>query len=198
MNTPPNGLQEPNGQNGPNGTNGQNGLNGTNGQNGLNGHKGNGWLSWWSLFFAVLLAGIGSYIAFVLVPSFRSPRSRVYAGILGYPSLMRLAGKPIEVEVEKARVRSLAKTISAEGHVGYLNEIPVRSEGQGIVISILAEVGQEVKKGDVLLWINTGGEATRVDELSAELREAEFKQARATLARTQTMFNARGASAQDL
>jgi HlyD family secretion protein len=150
------------------------------------------------LFYAALIAGATWYVACVLAPGYASPRSRVYAGALGYPSVMRALHKPIEVEVAEVKARPMVGTISAEGYVGYLNEVAIRSEVLGIVTDVLVEPGQEVKKGDVLFRVNTGEHSTRSDELQLELRRVAVKLAKVDLERTQRLAQASAASAKDV
>jgi multidrug efflux pump subunit AcrA (membrane-fusion protein) len=146
--------------------------------------RGRRWQSRWILFYAVHLGGAAAYVALVLAPGYKSPRSRVYAGPLGYPAVMRALHKPIPVEVAEVKVRPMVRTMSAEGYVGYLNEVPIRSEVLGIVTDVLAEPGQDVRKGEVLLRLNTGEHSTRADELQLELRRLDVKLAKVDLDRT--------------
>jgi HlyD family secretion protein len=175
--------------------NGRSGPNGPDGRQLADGQSGR---RWWRFFYLLLIGAIASYVWFVFVPSFKSPRSRVYTSALGYPAVMRLLEQPIDVQVDTVYTRSMNKTFSAEGHIGYLNEVPVRTEVLGVVTAILAEPGQEVKKGDVLVRINTGGFTTRLQELLVQQRQWEVEQARATLARVRKMYQGNAASAQDL
>jgi multidrug efflux pump subunit AcrA (membrane-fusion protein) len=152
----------------------------------------------WRFFFLALAIGIISFALFVLLPAFESPRSRVYAGALGRPAMRRLLGRPIEVETERVTIRSMVKTISAEGSLSYLNEVPVKSEVLGIVTAILAEPGQAVHKGDVLLRINPGGHILRLDELNRELHEWDYKQAGTNWQRAQQLYQTKAISPAEL
>jgi RND family efflux transporter MFP subunit len=155
------------------------------------------WLSRWVLFYAVFLVGAAGYVAFVLAPGYKSPRSRVYSGPLGYPAVMRALHNPIPVEVAEVKVRPMVRTLSAEGYVGYLNEVPVRSEVLGIVTDVLVEPGQEVRKGEVLLRLNTGEHSTRADELQLELRRLAVKLAKVDLDRTLKLAQSSAVSMKD-
>jgi RND family efflux transporter MFP subunit len=139
-----------------------------------------------------------SYIWFVLKPQYSSPRSRVYASWLGWPSVARVLGEPIPVEVEPVTIRSMVKTLSAEGHVDYLNTTPVQSEVDGIVSALNVEAGQEVKKGTMLFRVATGWHSTRLDELLIKQREWELKQAETNLKREQRLYSSASASALSL
>jgi multidrug efflux pump subunit AcrA (membrane-fusion protein) len=156
------------------------------------------WLSRWVLFYAILIVGVACYVALVLAPGYASPRSRVYSGPLGYPSVMRALHKPIEVDVAEVKVRPMVRTISAEGYVGYLNEAAIRSEVLGIVTDVLVEPGQEVRKGEVLLRLHTGEHATRADELQLELRRVAIKLAKVDLERTIRLAQSSAASTKDV
>jgi multidrug efflux pump subunit AcrA (membrane-fusion protein) len=135
-------------------------------------------LSWRCAFGLVMLGGMGAYAAAVLVPAFQSPRSRMYASRLGYPAVQRWRGLPIEVRVRAVEVRPVPRTIAARGCLAYLNVYPVRSEVLGVVTGISAEAGQQVKKGDVLLTVHTGGYAPRLALLTREQKRADVEQAR--------------------
>jgi len=155
-------------------------------------------LSLWVLFYALFGFGAVAYCVAVLAPAYKTPRSRVYASPLGYPGVMRALHKPIEVEVVEVRARAMVRTVSAEGYVGYLNEVPVQSEVLGIVTDILAEPGQQVKKGDVLVRINTGEHTTRTDELILELRRMDVKLTKVDLERQMKLAQSTAASQKDV
>jgi HlyD family secretion protein len=156
-------------------------------------------LSWQCLFGVVMLGGMGTYAAAVLAPAFQSPRSRMYASRLGYPALQRWRGEPIEVQVREVAERQLPRTISARGALAYLNVYPVRSEVLGVVTSIAAEPGQEVKKGDVLLKVHTGGFAPRLAMLARDQMQANVAQSRIEYERVREMYiKGRAASEKEL
>jgi RND family efflux transporter MFP subunit len=156
------------------------------------------WPSRWLLFYAALILGAACYVAFVLAPGYASPRSRVYSSPLGYPAVMRALHKPIEVEVVEVNTRPMVRTISAEGYVGYLEEVAIRSEVLGIVTDVFVEPGQQVRKGDVLLRVNTGEHRTRADELQLELRRVAVKLAKSDLERTMRLAQSGAASTKDV
>jgi multidrug efflux pump subunit AcrA (membrane-fusion protein) len=156
-------------------------------------------LSWQCVFGVVMLGGMGAYAAAVLAPAFQSPRSRMYASRLGYPALMRWRGRPIEVRVSEVAVRQMPRTIAASGALAYLNVYPVRSEVLGVVTSIAAEPGQEVKKGDVLLKVHTGGFAPRLAMLTRDQMQANVAQSRIEYERVREMYTkARAASPKEV
>jgi len=144
-------------------------------------------LAAWALFCIALAAGVGCIAVFVVVPAAQLPTSRLYASWLGYPAVMRRLGRPIEVEVETVAVRTMVRAVSANGRLRYLNEVPVRSEVLGIVSDVLVEPGQTVKKGDVLLRVNTGGHLTRLAKLQVDLMQAELDHARKDFERQQKL-----------
>jgi hypothetical protein len=124
-----------------------------------------------------LVVAAAAFIGYVLLPAYGSPTSRVYASRFGYPSVMRLLDRPIEVEVERVLMRPMVRAIAAEGATVYLNEIPVHSEVPGIVTEILVEPGAQTRRGKTLLRLNPGGHTTRMFELRRQLTQWEFKQA---------------------
>ena len=131
---------------------------------------------------------MGGYVALVLVPALKLPQSRVYSSLLGYPSLQRYLGKPIEVEVNDVKVRSMTKTVVAEGAMDYLNVMPVESEVLGVVTAIFSDIGQKVKKGDVLLKIQPGVFRTRELELARDQAQADLDEAKVNLEREKMLF----------
>jgi multidrug efflux pump subunit AcrA (membrane-fusion protein) len=74
----------------------------------------------------------------------------------------------------------------------------VNSEVQGIVMNILVEPGKEVRRGDVVIRINTGGHVTRTVELNRELARAEVEIARLQEKREKELVLAHAASQRDL
>jgi multidrug efflux pump subunit AcrA (membrane-fusion protein) len=154
--------------------------------------------SWWWLFYLLFICAVGAYVWFNLAPSFWSPRSRVYSSLLGYPSVMRYLGKPIELTaIDRVATRHMVNIISAEGSLGYLNEVPIHSELPGIVTQVLVEPGQEVRKGDLLMRIDGGRHIRRIDELSLELTKWQVAIAKSALERAKKMLESRSISRAD-
>ena len=151
------------------------------------------------MFFFLMSAAAVAYIVLVLGPSFSSPRSRVYASVLGYPSLMRYLGKPIELTaVETVNTRPTVQVVSAEGSLGYLNEISIHCEVAGIITRVGVEPGQEIHPGDVLMRVDGGGQIRQLDELRLEEARAECRLAKAAYDRTKRLFTRQAASESDL
>jgi multidrug efflux pump subunit AcrA (membrane-fusion protein) len=154
--------------------------------------------SWWWLFFLLFTCGVGAYVWYILAPSFWSPRSRVYASLLGYPAVMRYLGKPIALTaVDRVATRRMVHIVSAEGSLGYLNEIPIHSEVPGIVTKVLVEPGQEVRRGDLLMQIDGGGHMRRLDQLAVEVARWDVIIAKAALVRAGKMLASRSISIAD-
>lgn len=138
--------------------------------------------------FLLLLAVAAGFVLYVLLPSYGSPSSRVYASRLGYPAVMRLLGRPIEVRAEPVQVRPMVRTIAAEGVTTYLNEIRINSEVPGIVTEIGVEAGDEIEPGKVLLAVSPGGHETRLSEHQRHLRDWELKHAKIQRARQEELL----------
>lgn len=136
----------------------------------------------------VLLAAATAFVLSVLLPAYWSPNSRVFASRLGYPSLMRLLGRSIEVQAEPVQRRPMVRVIAAEGATAYLNEIPIHSEVPGIVTRTLVEAGQKVQSGEVILHVNPGGHTTRMFQLRRQLTQWELDQAKLELKREQQLY----------
>ncbi|MFN0317551.1 MAG: glycosyltransferase [Burkholderiales bacterium] len=125
---------------------------------------------------------------YVFVPAYWSPQSRAFAGKLGYPAVMRVLGRPIEVQAETVQLRTMVRVIAAEGLTAYLNEIPVHSEVPGIVTQILVEAGESIQRGRPLLYISPGAHTTRMFDLRRQLSQSERKQANLDLEREQRLY----------
>lgn len=128
------------------------------------------------------------FALYVLLPAYWSPTSRVFASHLVYPSVMRMLGRPIEVQAEPVQMRPMTRIIAADGATAYLNEIPVHSEVPGIVTEILVEAGQKIQSGKVLLYVDPGGHTTRLFELRRQLRQRELEYAKLLLEREQQLY----------
>jgi multidrug efflux pump subunit AcrA (membrane-fusion protein) len=137
-----------------------------------------------SLFVVAAVA----FVLYVLLPAYWSPSSRVFASRLGSPSVMRMLGYPIEVEVAPVQMRRVTRVIAADGATSYLNEIPVHSEVPGIVTEMLVELGEKIESGQALLYVNPGGHTMRMFDLRRELRQREVEHAKAELERARKLY----------
>ncbi|MDN6319703.1 MAG: efflux RND transporter periplasmic adaptor subunit [Marinobacter sp.] len=84
---------------------------------------------------------------------------------------------PAEISATKARTESWTPSIKAVGSIKAINGIEVANEVPGVIASINFESGDTVKKGDILIRLNTAIDeaAVRTRKAEAHLAEQEFK-----------------------
>lgn len=84
---------------------------------------------------------------------------------------------PAEVAATVARTESWTPSIKAVGSIKAVNGIEVANEVPGVIASINFESGDTVKKGDILIRLNTAIDeaAVRTRKAEAHLAEQEFK-----------------------
>lgn len=109
----------------------------------------------------------------------------VLGGIFGYKfyqfgqmkEMMSQPQPPAEVSATEARTESWTPSIKAVGSVKAVNGIEVANEVPGVISSINFESGDTVKKGDILIRLNTAIDeaAVRTRRAEAQLAEQEFK-----------------------
>ncbi|WP_417502508.1 efflux RND transporter periplasmic adaptor subunit [Marinobacter sp.] len=109
----------------------------------------------------------------------------VLGGIFGYKfyqfgqmkEMLSQPQPPAEVSATEARTESWTPSIKAVGSVKAVNGIEVANEVPGVISSINFESGDTVKKGDILIRLNTAIDeaAVRTRRAEAQLAEQEFK-----------------------
>ncbi|MEZ4334195.1 MAG: efflux RND transporter periplasmic adaptor subunit [Myxococcota bacterium] len=80
---------------------------------------------------------------------------------------------PPRVEVAKAERRSIESSVTSTGTLVAPESIVVTTEARGRVQSIRFEEGTAVSSGDVLIVLDRGNEAARVEDARARTQEAE-------------------------
>lgn len=90
---------------------------------------------------------------------------------------------PVAVEVEKVKLTDIADTIVVNGIISPKQDVSVSPKTAGKVSGVYAKVGEPVKKGDLLLQLET-------TELQVQLRQAQasLELAKANLAKMQVSF----------
>ncbi|HEY0791463.1 MAG TPA: efflux RND transporter periplasmic adaptor subunit [Chthoniobacterales bacterium] len=81
--------------------------------------------------------------------------------------------KPVIVTTERAAVRDLTETVSAIGKIRPELEVKISPEVAGEITALPVVVGQEVKKGDLLVRIKPDNYLARVKQAEAALSAAE-------------------------
>ena len=133
--------------------------------------------------FLVLLVAATVVISAVILklvvwPGYVNPQSRMYTSKLGYAALLRHQGLPFPVRTAQPAERLIVQRFTGEGFVR-AQPILVPLVPVARVLAVHAEVGNEVRKGDLLV---------ELDRTQAELRleaaKVAFFVAKAELART--------------
>jgi HlyD family secretion protein len=112
---------------------------------------------WLRLVLIILVmapvVAIGTLSVRVLMTVVKDPESNAYGSKVGYPSLQRMAGHPIQVKTAAAAVKSLEQGVAAPGESVALQEVDVRSQITGQIVRVHVVEGQLVRRGQPLLEI---------------------------------------------
>jgi HlyD family secretion protein len=112
----------------------------------------------------------------------------VVAGGLGFTALSR--AKPTIDKSKLARVErgDLAKSVVATGKIEPLSRVEIKSKASGIIKTLLVNVGDTVREGQVLIELDKENLEARVREARAAVQaaDANVKAARANYERTRT------------
>ena len=123
-----------------------------------------------------------------LMPGYTSPNSRLWSSSLGYPSFLRKLQKPIPVKVTRVELQNMVRTITADGMVEYLTEIPVNIEVLGVVTFLGTNLGEKVHTGQVLLRVDSGGHESRVAKLDVERERNKYAEKKSDFEREQEAY----------
>jgi HlyD family secretion protein len=114
-------------------------------------------LKWSRIALTVLvmspIVAMGILTVRVLMTAIKNPESNAYGSKVGYPSLQRMAGNPIQVETVAATLKSLEQGLAAPGESVALQEVEVRSQITGQIMKVHVVEGQRVRRGQPLLEI---------------------------------------------
>jgi len=106
-------------------------------------------------------------------------------------------GKGADVTVEKAQQRDLVEKVSATGEIKPKKNVNISTDVAGKILKILVQEGQEVRKGELLMKIdsavyeaNAERDRETIAQSQAQLisQEATLKKARRYLERRQELF----------
>lgn len=106
-------------------------------------------------------------------------------------------GKGAEITVEKAQARDLVEKVSATGEIKPKKNVNISTDVAGKILRILVQEGQEVRKGELLMKIdsaiyeaNADRDRETIAQSQAQLisQEATLKKARRYLERRQELF----------
>ncbi|MBN3940604.1 efflux RND transporter periplasmic adaptor subunit [Nostoc sp. NMS9] len=89
----------------------------------------------------------------VLLPALKDPESRIYSSSIGYPSMQRLIGKPIQVQTFPVALTNLEESLAAPGESVPLQQVDVRSQVSGKVEKVYVTEGQLVRRGQPLIQL---------------------------------------------
>jgi HlyD family secretion protein len=108
----------------------------------------------WALLVISVLGTVSFIIVKLVIPSFKSPLSRMYYTSLGYPALLRRRGTPIPVAVGMVERGTIAEIITSAGHTVSENLVYVNSKIIGEIEKIHVAEGSVVKRGDLLVELD--------------------------------------------
>jgi HlyD family secretion protein len=106
-------------------------------------------------------------------------------------------GKSLEVTVEKVQKRDLVEKVSATGEIKPKKNVNISTDVAGKILKILVQEGETVRKGELLIKIdsaiyeaNADRDRETIQQSEAQLisQEATLKKARQYLARRQQLF----------
>jgi HlyD family secretion protein len=96
--------------------------------------------------------------------------SAIIAGAIYFSRLyMPATVKPANFVTETAEKGPVLLSVHATGVVDSENEVLILSPGPGIIQSILAEPGTRVRKGEIILQLNTDGVTDDIDRIKDQL-----------------------------
>jgi HlyD family secretion protein len=129
----------------------------------------------------ILLAAVLAFIALIVLVNIKSG-----------------SGKILDVTVEKVQKRDLVEKVSATGEIKPKKNINISTDVAGKILKILVEEGQNVRKGQLLIKIDSAIYEANADrdreiisssESDLVSQEANLKKARSYLARRRQLFD---------
>lgn len=142
---------------------------------------------WFWLYVGLIL--LGAYLLYAaIVPTYKSPNSRLWSSAMGYPAMLRKMNAEIPVETALPSQREMVRTVSAAGEIGFLHEVPINIEVASIVTDVYVESGAKIKVGDLLLRLDNGGSPTRLARLDVEDKRNAYEKARRDYLREKEAF----------
>ena len=94
-------------------------------------------------------------------------------GALVTANLMRDSGKSVTVQVEEVTNEKIVEIVAASGKVQPIISVDIAANVSGKILSITAEEGDKVKKGQVVVYLDNARYVASVNQRMAALRSAE-------------------------
>lgn len=96
----------------------------------------------------------------------------------------------VEVETQKAELRTITQMVSASGRIQPEVEVIIRPDVSGEITELTVKEGDFVREGDLLLRIKPDLYEARIDELNASLltQQSRMEQARANMLQAEAEF----------
>lgn len=106
----------------------------------------------------------------------------------------------VPVTIEIVSTRSVSDYVGAVGTVAAYFDVMVVSETSGQVVKVLAEVGDRVSKGDILVVVDNELQSLNVESAKAQfiLAEANYEKATRDLMRSESLFESEDISKYEL
>jgi len=113
----------------------------------------------------------------VIIPGYRQENNRTYASRFGYPAFNRKLGRPFPVKCALIEKRSLSGVEMGEGVLG-CDHVVASVVPEGMVVAVHVHEGDRVKKGQLLVEIDT-----TIPKAAFERAQLSLKSAKADLER---------------
>jgi len=101
----------------------------------------------------------------------------ILIGAMVAANLMRSSDKTLSVQVEEVTSEKIVEIVSASGRVQPIISVDIAANVSGKILSITAEEGEEVKKGQVLVYLDSTRYVASVNQRKAALRSAKAQEA---------------------
>ncbi|MGJ8676371.1 MAG: HlyD family secretion protein [Akkermansiaceae bacterium] len=134
---------------------------------------------WVIRFTVVAMLAFLVLIILIIYPAYQKSNNGMYASKLGYPEMLRRAGKPLKVQVAKPEKREITRQVMGEG-VCSSKPVLVPIIPMALLTKIYVEEGNRVKKGDLLAELDAVKAEIKLQsaQLAASTAAAELERVR--------------------
>lgn len=126
-----------------------------------------------SLLLGTATAALGVFFTVaVIIPAYKEPTTRTYPSRLGYPALLRKMGNPLPVRTAAAELRTITDFVMGEGLMASESVlVPIIPTDR--IVAVNVEEGQRVKKGDLLVELDSAAPQIRIDSARIAIATAQ-------------------------
>lgn len=130
------------------------------------------------LLASLSLAAVVAFLWLVVYPGYKSTSSRLYPTSYGYPALLRLMGRPVPVEVAKAKPARLSQAMMGQGFLSPHRLFNISTRSPNRISRVLVDVGDAVHRGQLLIELDPTYARDSVKMAEASLRIAKINLAK--------------------